>query len=176
MRKKLVCVLILQFKGSCFFQLQIFTPTFGLNVQVAVNLPHWNGLFTQRQKHVCKSQRVYPKPPNILHLLKNYPCEMGRFQKALPNVKSAYVTLQDFTPNHKQIYTDISAISVTLCNSGSLRPFGSLDPTARRAWIRSSSMQLLVIMSDPCTKFLLTPAVSQKVLLMLNRQRADPPF
>ena len=48
MCKKLVCVLILQFKGSCFFQLQTFTPTllnttllyivFGLNVP-GVNLP-----------------------------------------------------------------------------------------------------------------------------------------
>ena len=44
---------------------------------------------------------------------------MGRFHKALPNVKSTYVTLQDFTPDLQKIYTDISAISVTLCNSGS---------------------------------------------------------
>ena len=42
---------------------------------------------------------------------------MGPFHKALPNVKSAYVTLQDFTPNTQKIYTDISVISVTLCNS-----------------------------------------------------------
>ena len=34
------------------------------------------------------------------------------------NVKIAYVNLQDFTPDLKIIYTDISAISVTLCNSG----------------------------------------------------------
>ena len=44
----------------------------------------------------------------------------GRFHKALPNVKSAYnVTLHDFTPDLKKMYTDISAISVTLCNSAS---------------------------------------------------------
>ena len=43
--------------------------------------------------------------------------EMGQFHKALPNVKSAYVTLKDFTPDLQKIYTDISAISVTLCNS-----------------------------------------------------------
>ena len=43
-----------------------------------------------------------------------------RSDSSAPNVESAYVTLQDFTPNHKQIYTDISAISVTLCNSVSL--------------------------------------------------------
>ena len=36
---------------------------------------------------------------------------MGRFHEALPNIKSAYVTLQ-------KVYTDISAVSVTLCNSG----------------------------------------------------------
>ena len=42
---------------------------------------------------------------------------MDRFHKALPNVKSAYVTLQNFTPDLQKIYTDISAISVTLCNS-----------------------------------------------------------
>ena len=43
---------------------------------------------------------------------------MGCFHKALPNVKSAYVTLQKFTPDLQKIYTDISAVSVTLCNSG----------------------------------------------------------
>ena len=43
---------------------------------------------------------------------KKYPNELVHFHKALPNVKSAYVTLQDFTPNHQTIYTDISAISV----------------------------------------------------------------
>ena len=43
---------------------------------------------------------------------------MGCFHKALPNVKSAYVTLQNFTPDLQKIYTDISAVSVTLCNSG----------------------------------------------------------
>ena len=45
---------------------------------------------------------------------------MGRFHKALPNIKSAYVTLQNFTPDFKNIYTDISAVSVTLCNSAPL--------------------------------------------------------
>ena len=43
---------------------------------------------------------------------------MGRFHKALPNVKGAYVTLKYFTPDFQEIYTDISAVSVTLCNSG----------------------------------------------------------
>ena len=42
---------------------------------------------------------------------------MGRFQKALPNVKSVYVTLQNFTPDLQKIYTDISAVSVTFRNS-----------------------------------------------------------
>ena len=74
MRKILVCMLILQFKGSCFFQLQIFTTThivFGFNrwacvwgkltpmkwdvfmsyfvtLKVSgVKLPQWNGPFSQ---------------------------------------------------------------------------------------------------------------------------------
>ena len=37
--------------------------------------------------------------------------------KGIHNVKSAYVTLQNFTPDLQKIYTDISAVSVTLCNS-----------------------------------------------------------
>ena len=44
--------------------------------------------------------------------------EKDNFHKALPNVKKAYVTLRKFTPDLKIFYTDISAISVTLCNSG----------------------------------------------------------
>ena len=43
--------------------------------------------------------------------------EKDNFHKALPNVKKAYVTLRKFTPDLKIFYTDISAISVTLCNS-----------------------------------------------------------
>ena len=43
---------------------------------------------------------------------------MGRFHKAIPIVESAYVILQDFTPDFQKIYTDISAISVTVHNSG----------------------------------------------------------
>ena len=53
---------------------------------------------------------------------------MGRFHKALPNVKSAYVTLQNFTPDLQKIYTDISGESVTLCNSG-LQPDKTFDKT-----------------------------------------------
>jgi len=45
--------------------------------------------------------------------------------KALHNVKSAYVTLQNFTPDLQKIYTDISVITVTLCNSGA---FPSVTP------------------------------------------------
>ena len=45
------------------------------------------------------------------------PNEMDRFHNALPNVKSAYVTLQMFTQDLQKIYTDISVVSVTLCNS-----------------------------------------------------------
>ena len=47
-----------------------------------------------------------------------YPNEKGCFHKALPNVRSTYVTLQDFTPDLQKNYTDISAISVTFRNSG----------------------------------------------------------
>ena len=43
--------------------------------------------------------------------------EKDNFHKALPNVKKTYVTLRKFTPVLKIFYTDISAISVTLCNS-----------------------------------------------------------
>ena len=50
---------------------------------------------------------------------KNYPNKTGCFHKALPNVRSAYVTLQDFTPDLQKIYTDIFAISVTFRNSAS---------------------------------------------------------
>ena len=49
-----------------------------------------------------------------------YPNETGCFHKPLPNVRSAYVTLQDFTPDLQIIYTDISAISVTFRNSASV--------------------------------------------------------
>ena len=69
---------------------------------------------------------------------------MGCFHKALPNVKSAYVTLQNFTPDLQKIYTDISAVSVTLCNSGTgswgLRGMGlglpgsSDSPSALSGW------------------------------------------
>ena len=117
----------------------------------------------KHQKCICNSQRVYPKPPNILHLLsirvkcagvwgkitpmkrgvlmkhqKSLPktskyftpalvfglnvqvsgVKMGCFHKVLPNVKSVYVTLQNFTPDLKKFYTDISAVSATLWNSG----------------------------------------------------------
>ena len=51
---------------------------------------------------------------------------MGHFHKALPNVKSAHVTLQNFTPDLQKIYTDISAVSVTLCNSASRDGFGDI--------------------------------------------------
>ena len=116
----------------------------------------------KHQKCICNSQRVYPKPPNILHLLsirvkcasvwrkitpmkrgvlmkhqKSLPktskyftpalvfglnvqvsgVKMGCFHKVLPNVKSAYVTFQNFTPDLQKFYTDISAVSATLSNS-----------------------------------------------------------
>ena len=90
--------------------------------------------FTQRRKCVYSTrytQEVYPRPPNILHLPRIWvkcTCVGGKstpkcnekdnFHKALPNVKKAYVTLRKFTPDLKIFYTDISAISVPLCNSG----------------------------------------------------------
>ena len=117
MRKNLVYVLVLQFKGSCFFQLQIFTPTyivFGLNVKW-VNLPQWNGLFTQRQKLVCNSQRVYPRPPNILHLLcvwvkcvggKITPLRWAVFIKLYPKSK-AHMLLSKILPQTSTKFTQI---------------------------------------------------------------------
>ena len=59
---------------------------------------------------------------------------MVRFHKALPNVKRAYVTLQDFTPDLQKIYTDISAISVTLCNSVATGSPIQLHIWAARVW------------------------------------------
>ena len=108
---------------------------FGLTAEVSgVKLSQLNGFFkyrfTQRQKCVRFTQEVYPRPPNILHLPRIWvkcTCVGGKstpkcnekdnFHKALPNVKKAYVTLRKFTPDLKIFYTDISAISVTLCNS-----------------------------------------------------------
>ena len=46
--------------------------------------------------------------------------EMDQYHKVLPTVKRVYVTLQDFTQDYQKIYTDISAVSVTLCNSGNM--------------------------------------------------------
>ena len=91
--------------------------------------PMKRGVLMKHQKCVCNSQRVYPKPPNILNLLllivfglnvQVSGVKMGRFHKVLPSVKSAYVTLQNFTPDFQKFYTDISAVSATLCNSGKL--------------------------------------------------------
>ena len=82
------------------------------------------------EKCVPFNQEIYPRPANILHLPRIWvkcTCVGGKstpkcnekdnFHKALPNVKKAYVTLRKFTPDLKIFYTDISAISVTLCNS-----------------------------------------------------------
>ena len=69
---------------------------------------------------------------------------MGRFHKALPNVKSAYVTLLNFTPDLQKIYTDISAVSVTLCNSDS-RP---KTPCHSGCWVLGPHQQQLWQMSS----------------------------
>ena len=121
MRKNLVCVLKLQFKESCFFRLQIFTPTnivFGFNpFNKCAGV--W-GKRTPMKWTVYRGSEACMFTPNIqiFYTFLFGLNEMGRFHKTLPNVKSAYVTLQDFTPDLQKIYTDISAISVTLCNSG----------------------------------------------------------
>ena len=78
--------------------------------------------------YITLRKKIYPRLPNILHLPsiwvkgtgawgKITPNEMVHFHKALPNVKSAYVTVRKFTPDLQKFYTDISAISVTFCNS-----------------------------------------------------------
>ena len=64
--------------------------------------------------------------------------EKDNFHKALPNVKKAYVTLRKFTPDLKIFYTDISAISVTLCNSGGGGP-GCIILQARQACLGAHS-------------------------------------
>ena len=64
-------------------------------------------------------------PPRIWNkrcLVKNYLNETGHFHKYSPNYRSAYVTLQNFTPGLQKNYTDISAISVTFRNSGGMVP------------------------------------------------------
>ena len=75
------------------------------------SLPQTSKYFTPSRiwvKCTCVGVKVSPK------------CnEKDNFHKALPNVKKAYVTLRKFTPDLKIFYTDISAISVTLCNSAS---------------------------------------------------------
>ena len=64
-------------------------------------------------------------PPRIWNkrcLGKNYLNETGHFHKYSPYYRSAYVTLQNFTPGLQKNYTDISAISVTFRNSGGMVP------------------------------------------------------
>ena len=101
-----------------------------------VKLPQLNGFFN-KDLHSVKNAYVTPKKftPD-LQIFYTFPVfglnvhvlgvkvppkcnEKDNFHKALPNVKKAYVTLRKFTPDLKIFYTDISAISVTLCNSGS---------------------------------------------------------
>ena len=62
------------------------------------------------------------------------------FHKALPNVKSVYVALQ-VTPDLQKNYTDISAISVTFCNSGCV---------AGRKYFRCSHHIKPVFLADNC--------------------------
>ena len=88
------------------FVIQFIFIEFGLNVNVPwLKSPHWNIEF-----------RIWAKCTGVWG--KITPNETGCFNKALPNVRSAYVTLQDFTPDPQKNYTDISAISVTFLNSG----------------------------------------------------------
>ena len=109
---------------------------FGLTAEVSgVKLPQLNG-FLNKDLHRVKNAYVTPKKftPD-LQIFYTFPVfglnvhvlgvkvppkcnEKDNFHKALPNVKKAYVTLRKFTPDLKIFYTDISAISVTLCNSG----------------------------------------------------------
>ena len=56
---------------------------------------------------------------------------MRLFHKVLPTAKRAYLSLQDFTQDLQNIYTDISAVSVTLCNSGNMATFGKQDSLHR---------------------------------------------
>ena len=104
MRKILVCVLILQFKGSCFFQLQIFTTTyivFGFNRWFSRWAGIWGKLtpmkwavfmnFTQRQKLVCNSQKSLP--PNILHLLCIWVKWVGVWGKITPMKWAVFIKL-----------------------------------------------------------------------------------
>ena len=70
-------------------------------------------------KDLDSVKNAYVTPKKFTPDLQIFPkCnEKDNFHKALSNVKKAYVTLRKFTPDLKIFYTDISAISVTLCNS-----------------------------------------------------------
>ena len=48
-------------RENCICSFLFLTAVFAKTIQ--------NGLFTQHQKLLCNSQRVYPRPSNILHLL-----------------------------------------------------------------------------------------------------------
>ena len=85
-------------------------------------------------------------PPRIWNkrcLVKNYLNETGHFHKYSPNYRSAYVTLQNFTPGLQKNYTDISAISVTFRNSGGMVPNSA--PPPRKSKFLSINMTKKVI-------------------------------
>ena len=103
MRKILVCVLILQFKGSCFFQLHIFTTThivFGFNRWAGV----WGKLtpmkwdvFMNFTQLVCNSQSVWGKitPMKWAVFIKLYPMSKARMSlsKNLPQTSKKFTQI-----------------------------------------------------------------------------------
>ena len=87
---------------------------FGLNVQVPRGkLPKMKQSFTQYQKCVYYSQKIYPRLPNILHLPSIWGKCTGAWGKITPNEKKLYPTSKvcillserKFTPDFQIYYT-----------------------------------------------------------------------
>ena len=87
---------------------------FGLNVQVPRGkLPKMKQSFTQHQKCVYYSQKIYPRLPNILHLPSIWGKCTGAGGKITPNEKKLYPTSKvcillserKFTPDFQIYYT-----------------------------------------------------------------------
>ena len=78
----------------------------------------------KHQKSLPKTSKYFTPALVFVSNVQVSGVKMGCFHKVLPNVKSAYVTLQNFTPDLQKFYTDTSAVSATLWNSGEWRVDG----------------------------------------------------
>ena len=108
-------------------------------------------------------------PPRIWNkrcLVKNYLNETGHFHKYSPNYRSAYVTLQNFTPGLQKNYTDISAISLTfntkfpLCHCAGV--FNS-DPPPRNGLKFCPPMEIQIL-SIKMTRKIIIPSLRSVIM------------